>query len=107
METFPRRPEEFLAYVKRMSRQHGLWQIQYHARDSTAVAEVKRIVAMLLPVRGNAETHAAHVNHTLSDKSSPLRVEAFFGASPQTDAGYTIGGQLKGERVEVAHLSSS
>ena len=100
METFPRRPEEFLAYVKRMSGHPGLWQIQYRTRESKAVAEVRRIVAMLLPVRGNAEAHAAHVNHTLSDKSSPLRVEA-------GDGGYTIGCRLKGERVEVAHLSSS
>ena len=41
-----------------------------------------------------------HVNHTLSDKSSPFCVEV-------TDAGFAIESDVEGERVEVARLSSA
>ena len=92
--------DEFLAYIKRMSGHDALWQVRYTSLGPKTVAQVKKILGMLLPVRGDPAAHAAGVNHTLSDMNSPWRVVA-------TDGGFTIGGNLKGERVEVAHLSSS
>ena len=80
---------------------HGdLWEIRYDSRDPRIVTQVKKIVGMLLPIRGDATTQAARVNHTLSDKGAQLPFEV-------SDAGFTIVGDVEGARFEVARLSCS
>ena len=61
---------------------------------------MKKIVGMLLPIRGDATAQAARVNHTLSDKGSQLRVEV-------SETGFAFVGDVEGARFEVARLSCS
>ena len=89
--------DEFLAYVKRLSGHSDLWEVRYTKCGPETMARAKEIVGMLLPVRGNAVAHAAHVNHTLSDRMSALRVNA-------TGADFVIGDD---SGVKVARLSRS
>ena len=93
--------DDFLAYVKRMSRHDDLWQIHYNTTCDPGIAkQVKKIVGMLLPIRGDATAQAARVNHTLSDKGSQLRVEV-------SETGFAFVGDVEGARFEVARLSCS
>ena len=65
-----------------MSDQKELWWADYNPEVSTEFkTQAKKIVNQLFPVpmmrgmRGDAKTHAARINHTLSDQGSRLRVQ--------------------------------
>ena len=93
--SYPRRPEEFLTYVKRMCGHDDLWELTVPAPE--LVAYVKNIVDMLLSSREAPAERAARANQTLTGMGSPFRVEV-------TDAGLTIRFDAEGERLEVARI---
>jgi hypothetical protein len=66
----------FKKYVALMSDQKELWWADYNPYVSTEFkTQAKKIVNELFPMRGDAKTHAARSNHTLSDQGSRLRVQ--------------------------------
>ena len=66
----------FKKYVALMSEQKELWWAEYNTEVGAEFkAHAKKIVNQLLPVTGTAKTHAAHINHTLSDQGSRRRVQ--------------------------------
>ena len=91
LETFP-------AYVKSLSGHHDLWQLEYRTDMPDFVPRAKKIVELLLSSRNDATMDAEHVNQILSGLEIPLTVE-------EIGAGFSIGGIVEGERVEVARLS--
>ena len=89
--------DRFSAYVKSLSGHHDLWQLEYRTSNPELVSRAGRVVDLLISRKDNA-LDAAHVNSLLSGLGIPLTVEV-------TDAGFSIGGHVDQERVEVARLS--
>ena len=89
--------DRFLAYVKPLSGHDDLWQLAYRTNIPSLVSLASRVVDLLMS-RKDAAIDAAHVNSLLSGLEIPLTVEV-------TDAGFSIGGHVNEERVEVARLS--
>ena len=89
--------DRFSAYVKGLSGHHDLWQLAYRTNIPELVSLASRVVGLLMS-RKDAAIDAAHVNSLLSGLEIPLTVEV-------TDAGFSIGGHVNEERVEVARLS--
>ena len=97
-QMFPIAMDKFLSYLKRMGGHDDLREIKYKEQfEPDIVGEVKKIVDRLLPFIGDARSHAAHVNHSLSDEGSP-----FFAAVK--GEGFVISFALKGQRYEVAEV---
>ena len=98
-QMFPIAVGKFLTYLKRVSGHDDLLEIRYKEQlEPKFVGEVKKIVDRRLPFIGDARSHAAHVNHSLSDEGSP-----FFAAVK--GEGFVISFALKGQRYEAAEVS--
>ena len=95
---FPKQPEYFLKYLKQMSGHDDLCQVLYfHTTGATLLAEIKKTIDMLVPASGDADTHAARVNHNLSDRGMLFRAYA-------TETGFEIQADAKGKQVTLASL---
>ena len=89
--------DRFSAHVKGLSGHHHLWQLEYRTNIPELVSRSDRVVNLLMSHKNNP-LDAAQVNSLLSGLEIPLTVEV-------TDAGFSIGGHVDQERVEVAYLS--
>lgn len=95
---FPKKPEDFLKYLEQMSGHQDLCQASYlTTKNTNLLVELKKTIDMLLFAHGNADWHAAHVSHTLSDRGMPFSAYA-------TDAGFEIRMDVKGKEIKLASL---